>query len=154
MMTLERNRARREAEASKRVADFMTHMFEVTDPSESRGNAVTARELLDKASAEIEKGLGQDPQVQARLMQTMGMTYTGLGLYDRAHTLLEQAVATQTRVLGAEAPDTLRSMAALGTVLKTQGHFADSEKMLRQALAGQQRVLGPDDPVTMNTVSY
>jgi len=103
-MTIERNRARREAETSKRVSDFMASMFKISDPSASRGNSVTARELLDKASAQIENGLGQDPQVQARLMQTMGATYRGLGLYDQARTLLEHAVAIQKRSLGPEIP--------------------------------------------------
>src|SRR5207237_56244 len=62
----ERDRANREAAASKRVADFMTRMFKVSDPSESRGNAVTAREILDKASKEIETCLADDPQLRRR----------------------------------------------------------------------------------------
>jgi serine/threonine protein kinase/tetratricopeptide (TPR) repeat protein len=152
-MTMERNRAQREAETSRRVSDFMTQMFTVSDPGVSRGNTVTAREILDKASEQIEKGLGQDPQVQARLMQTMGTTYRGLGLDEQAHRLLEHALAIQTQTLGPDNPETLRSLALLGIVVEGQGRFADSEKLLRQALAGQQRVLGPDHPETMQTVS-
>jgi non-specific serine/threonine protein kinase/serine/threonine-protein kinase len=153
-MTIERNRARREAETSKRVADFMTRMFEVSDPSESRGNAITAREILDKASTEIEHGLGQDPQVKARLIQIMGNTYFQLGLYARARTLLEQAVASEARVLGPDAPETLLSTALLGVVLESEGRHEQSERLLRKALDGQQRVLGRDHPDTMKTVSY
>lgn len=153
-MTVERNRAQREAETSKRVADFMANMFKISDPSESRGSSVTAREILDKGSEQIEKGLGQDPQVQARLMQTMATTYRGLGLYDRAHTLLEQAVAIQKRALGPENPETLRSMSLLGVVLEGQAHYEESERVLRQALAGQDKVLGANHPETMETVGY
>ena len=153
-MTVERNRARREAETSKRVSDFMANMFKISDPSESRGNTITAREILDKGSAQIEKGLGQDPQVQARLMQTMGATYRGLGLYDQAHTLLEHAVAIQKRALGPQNPETLRSMSLLGVVLEGLGQSENSETVLREALAGQQKVLGPEAPETMDTVGY
>jgi non-specific serine/threonine protein kinase/serine/threonine-protein kinase len=153
-MTIERNRARREAETSKRVSDFMANMFKISDPSESRGSTITVREILDRSSAQIEKGLGQDPQVQARLMQTMGATYRGLGLYDRAHTLLEHAVAIQTRALGPQNPETLRSMSLLGVVLEGHAHYAESERLLREALAGQDKVLGPDHPETMDTVGY
>jgi non-specific serine/threonine protein kinase/serine/threonine-protein kinase len=153
-MTIERNRARREAETSKRVSDFMASMFKISDPSESRGNSVTARELLDKASAQIENGLGQDPQVQARLMQTMGATYRGLGLYDQARTLLEHTIAIQKRALGPENPETLRSMSLLGVVLEGVGQREDSEKVLREALSGQQKVLGAEAPETMETVGY
>jgi serine/threonine protein kinase/tetratricopeptide (TPR) repeat protein len=153
-MIIERNRARREAETAQRVSDFMTGMFKVSDPGESRGNSVTAREILDKASTQIEKGLGQDPHVQARLMQTMGSTYHQLGLNKEANNLLEQAVAVQARVLGPENPETLRSKAILGTVVKAQGRASEAEKLLRQTLASQQRVLGPDHLETMQTVSY
>ena len=153
-MALERNRARREAETSKRVSDFMANMFKISDPSESRGNTVTAREILDKGSEQIEKGLGQDPQVQARLMQTMATTYRGLGLYDRAHALLEHAVAIQTRTLGRDNPETLRSMSLLGVALEGLGRYEESERVLREALAGQDKVLGPDHPETMETVGY
>jgi len=153
-MTVERNRARREAETSKRVSDFMANMFKISDPSESRGSTITAREILDKGSEQIEKGLGQDPQVQARLMQTMGATYRGLGLDDQARTLLEHAIAIQKRALGPENPETLRSMSLLGVVLEALGRREDSETVLREALAGQQKVLGPEAPETMDTVGY
>jgi len=37
----------------------------------------------------IENELRNQPLVQARLMETMGITYSGLGLYDEALPLLE-----------------------------------------------------------------
>jgi non-specific serine/threonine protein kinase/serine/threonine-protein kinase len=153
-MTVERNHARREAETSKRVSDFMANMFKISDPSQSRGNTITAREILDKSSEQIEKGLGQDPQVQARLMQTMGATYRGLGLYDRAHTLLEHAVGIQKHALGPKNPETLRSMSLLGVVLEELGRREDSETVLREVLSEQQKLLGPEAPETMDTVGY
>jgi eukaryotic-like serine/threonine-protein kinase len=152
-MTIERNRARREAEISQRVSDFMAQMFTVSDPAESHGSAVTAREILDKAAAQIEKDLGQEPEVQARLMRIMAETYIGLSLHDQARTLLEHAVAIQTRVLGPQNPETLHSMSLLGDVLETDAHYAEAEKILRQALAGQERVLGADDSQTLDTAS-
>jgi eukaryotic-like serine/threonine-protein kinase len=153
-MTLERNRARREAETSQRVSDFMTNIFAVPDPSKSRGNTVTARELLDKASKNIEQDLKQDPEVQARLMQTMGTTYIGLSLDEQAKTLLQQAIATQSRVLGPDAPDTLASMATLGKAEANLGQTADAEKLLRKVLASQQRMLGAEDPATLETAEH
>src|SRR5207245_7647175 len=80
----ERDRANREAQASRRVADFMTGMFKVSDPSEARGNSVTAREILDKAAKDIETGLAQDPLIAAQLMDCIGRIYWTLGLPQRA----------------------------------------------------------------------
>lgn len=153
MMTIERNRARREAEVSRRVSDFMSEMFTVSDPSESRGNTVTAREILDRASAQIDQGLEKDPQVQTQLMYTMAATYRGLALYPEAQTLLEHALAIQKRTLGPDNPETLKTLALLGDVQRGRGKFSEAEQLLRQAMAGQEKVLGPDDPETMTTVN-
>jgi non-specific serine/threonine protein kinase/serine/threonine-protein kinase len=43
-IAIERDRANRQAEAAQRVAEFMKGMFKVSDPSEARGNSITARE--------------------------------------------------------------------------------------------------------------
>ena len=59
----------------------MTDMFKVSDPNEARGNSVTAREILDKASKEIDPGLSKDPELQAQMMHVMGEVYEKLGLY-------------------------------------------------------------------------
>ncbi|MGA2856298.1 MAG: serine/threonine-protein kinase [Candidatus Sulfotelmatobacter sp.] len=47
-ITGERDRANRERDRATRITDFMTGMFKVSDPSEARGNSVTAREILDR----------------------------------------------------------------------------------------------------------
>ena len=151
-LTIERDRANREAELSKNVTDFMTNVFNVSNPNEARGNSVTARELLDKASAQIASTPGNGSQVQARMMATMGKTYMGLGLFQQAGPLLAQAAAIQSRLLGAESPETLWSQSQLGYVYQGQGKYADGEKLLRQTLESQQRVLGANHPQTLATV--
>ncbi len=65
-ITLERDRA-------NRITDFMTNMFKVSDPGQARGNQVTAREILDKASSQIESGLASDPELQTQMMMVMGL---------------------------------------------------------------------------------
>ena len=45
--------ARSEAAAAEQVAGFLETVFRVANPGESRGNAVTARELLDHAAHRI-----------------------------------------------------------------------------------------------------
>lgn len=89
-------RAKREAMKAERTAEFMVGLFEVPDPSESRGRAVTAREILDKGVNTIEADLAVEPDVQASLMHTMGRSYTGLGLYPDAARIL--SVARDKRV--------------------------------------------------------
>ena len=52
----ERDRANRQAEAAQRVANFMKGMLKVSDPSEARGNSITAREILDNGSKDGNAG--------------------------------------------------------------------------------------------------
>jgi eukaryotic-like serine/threonine-protein kinase len=89
---LERDRATRERDRATRVTDFMTSMFKVSDPSEARGNSVTAREVLDQASKDIDTGLKKDPELQAQMMYVMGDVYDNLGLYRRAQSLQQRTL--------------------------------------------------------------
>jgi len=149
----ERDRASHEAEVSQRVSQFMTEMFKVSDPSEARGNKVTAREILDKASSEIESGLQRDPKVQADLMEAMATVYRHLGLYAKARPLAEKAVEKHRELLGIAHPDTLHSMAGLATTELVQGHYVEAEKLYGQVLEIRRRVLGPEHPDTLATIS-
>ena len=40
-------RAEAEAETAKQTTHFLVDLFRISDPSEARGNTVTAREMLD-----------------------------------------------------------------------------------------------------------
>jgi len=152
-ITRERDRATRERDRATRITDFMTGMFKVSDPSEARGNSVTAREILDKASNDMQKGLAKDPEVQSQMTQVMASTYTNLGLYPRAHELAKRALDARMSLLGPEDPKTLESMTQLGWILNREGHYVEAEKMERQALDGERRVLGPEDPLTIETMA-
>jgi len=122
-------------------------MFKVSQPSEARGNTITVREILDKASTDIDSGLAKDPELQSNMMDVMGNVYTSLGLYQRGDSLLSRAVDTRRRVLGARNPDTLRSMGSLAWALQREGRYPESEKLGREALDLQRRVLGPEHPI-------
>jgi eukaryotic-like serine/threonine-protein kinase len=148
----ERDRASRQAEAAQRVANFMKGMFKVSDPSQARGNSITARELLDRASKEIDTGLAKDPETQAQLMDVMGEVYESLGLYPEAHPLFEHALDIQRRVHGPRNPETLRSADDLAWLLLEEGHYAEAEKLARETLDIERQVLGRDDPDTLKSM--
>jgi non-specific serine/threonine protein kinase/serine/threonine-protein kinase len=149
MQTIELRRITRERDRADRVTKFMTGMFKVSNPSEARGNAVTAREILDKSSKDIDTGLRKDPELQAQLMQTMAQTYTGLGLYGRSQDLTEHALAIQSSMFGERSRETLASESYLAQTLRAQGHLPEAEKLLQNTIEAQRRVLGPNDPDTL-----
>lgn len=140
--TVQLRRVTRERDRADRITNFMTSMFKVSSPSEARGNKVTARELLDKASRDIDTSLASDPQLQAQMMHVMGTVYRNLGLYSRADSLVTRAVEIRHRVLGANDPATLESKSELSRVIVREGRFKEAEKLQRETLEIQRRVLG------------
>jgi len=150
----ERDRANREAAASERVADFMTQMFKVSDPGETRGNSVTAREILDKASKDVDSGLVNDPQLQAQMMNTMGTVYENLGLFGQAEPLLRHALEIRRQILGNSNKDTLKSMYQLSEVLTWKGNAAEAEKLCRESFEGRKTVLGLENRDTLTSMNW
>jgi eukaryotic-like serine/threonine-protein kinase len=152
-ITLERDRANRERDRATRVTDFTTGMFKVSDPSQARGNTVTAREILDKASNDIDRELATDPQLQAQLMNVMGNVYENLGLPSRAQSLFERCVEIERKALGPENPETLSSMTLLSKSIREQGRFPEAEKLEEETLVTERKVLGAEDPRTVLTAT-
>jgi non-specific serine/threonine protein kinase/serine/threonine-protein kinase len=148
----ESERAKRERDRADRITQFMTNMFKVSNPSEARGNTITAREILDKSSADIRTGLTDNPELQAQMMRVMGNVYNELGLYSRAQSLLQQSLEIQQHVLGPDHPETLETMNTLAAVLAHEGRYTEAEKLNRQTLDIRRRVLGPDHPDTLGSM--
>ena len=109
-------KAREEAETAQQVSDFLVELFKVSDPSEARGNTVTAREILDKGADKIDRELKDEPLVRARLMNTMGEVYHSLGLYNDAQALLEKGLAIREQSLDPVDPAVAESLTALGNL--------------------------------------
>jgi serine/threonine protein kinase len=146
-------RITRERDRANRITEFMTSMFNVSDPSEARGNSITAREILEKASKEIDQGLEKDPEVQAQMMDVMGNVYVELGLYPRAESLRRRTVDIRRRTLGPLNPDTLKSMNDLAwTLFEQQAHLDEAEKLQREALDIARHTLGPNDVKTLKVM--
>lgn len=141
----------RERDRATRITEFMANMFQVSDPSESRGNSVTGREILDPASAQIGKGLSRDPELQAEMMYIMADVYQRLGLDSRAQPLLARSAELDRAAAGPDAPVTLRSESELAMVLGEAGHNRDAEKLQRSVLQAQLRTLGPGSEETLRS---
>ena len=150
----QRDAAVQERDRATRITDFMKGMFKVSDPSEARGNSVTAREILDKASKEIDTGLAKDPETQAQLMDVMGDVYESLGLYSRADPLLEHSVDIERRVHGPKNPETLKAADDLAWLLYNEGRYAEAEKLERETLDACRQVLGRDDSETLRSMRH
>ncbi|MGK0172865.1 MAG: hypothetical protein ACI9W2_004607, partial [Gammaproteobacteria bacterium] len=131
---VQRRLAEMEAETARQTTQFMVGLFEVSDPSESLGNSITAREILDKGAARIEDELTDQPEIQATLMDTMGSVYTSLGLYEPAASLVNQSLQKRRDLLGPGHLEVASSMNHLGEVQTLQADYEEAEANLRGAL--------------------
>ncbi len=138
----ERDRANQEAATAQAVTQSLVAMFEFADPGNTRGNTITAKELLDQGAEKVVRELKHQPAVQAKLMDTIGGLYQRIGVYDRAQPLLEEALKLRRQVLGAEHSDVAASLNHLGEVASLKGDYAGSESLFRQALAMRRKLLG------------
>lgn len=141
---VERDRANKEAETARQVSGFLEGLFRVSDPSEALGNTITAREILDKGVQKIEQDLADQPLVQARLMNVMGVVYRSLGLSKQARSLLEGALEKRRQVLGNEHLDVAESLNNLAAMLSDQGEFAETGRLLKESIAIYRNLLGDE----------
>jgi non-specific serine/threonine protein kinase/serine/threonine-protein kinase len=147
--SVELRKIRQQRDRADRISQFMSGIFKVPNPSEARGNTVTAREILDRASQQIGANLNKDPELQSQLMQTMAQTYAGLGLYSHAQELTERTLSIQRSLFGERSRKTLATESYLAQLLRTQNHLPEAEKLLQTTIASQRQLLGPDDSDTL-----
>jgi tetratricopeptide (TPR) repeat protein len=148
-------RAEAEAETAKQTTKFLVDLFKISDPSEARGNTVTAREMLDKGAARVDSELAKQPAIQATLMDTLGSVYMGLGLYGQARPLLDRAVTTR-RSQNLEDPLLLSdSLSHLGDLLTRQAQLDAAERAYREAIrVASSRPKDPASRAQLATLTY
>ncbi|TDI72829.1 MAG: serine/threonine protein kinase [Bacteroidetes bacterium] len=102
-VTAEQNKEIQQALLKKdQVTELMLGMFGDVDPEMARGREVTARELLDRGVARIELELGDQPDVQAEMLNSIGVVYLQLGLLEKAEPLLFRALEMRRVLYGGE----------------------------------------------------
>jgi serine/threonine protein kinase/Tfp pilus assembly protein PilF len=94
----ERNRSAVAAQKAASVERFVLDLFRVADPSVSRGEAITARELLERGVTRVDDELAAVPEVQARMLSTLAHLHGQLGLFARGETLATRALALQRQL--------------------------------------------------------
>jgi tetratricopeptide (TPR) repeat protein len=147
-------RVTRERDRANRVTAFMTNMFRQADPSHARGNTITAREVLDRASQDLDTGLAKDPELQAQMTYAMGDVYEALGMYSRAESLLVHSLDIGRQALGSKNPDILATQVLLGSVYLQESQYAEAEQLLRATFDQSEAVLGPAHKTTWSAMSY
>jgi tetratricopeptide (TPR) repeat protein len=141
----ERDRAQLAAERAEQIDAFLVGMLGSADPR-VLGRDVTVASVLDAASARVESELGDQPDVKAAVLATLGTTYQGLGLLTQAR---EHLVASLEAVRVAYGPNHLEvalAMNRLAGALEDEGDYAEAERLDREAMVMLEQ-LGVTDGV-------
>ena len=139
----ERDAAARAAAETQVIADFLTSLFNSASPFVSRGEPVTAIDMLQEGERRID-ALAEQDLVQARLYLVMGDSYTGLGEYERALTLLETAAEIIAPMEKSEPLLLAESLDSLAEIQRLLHNFDLSMEHKRKAIELRASALGED----------
>jgi len=144
--------AERERAKSDQVVEFLMGMFEASDPAESLGDAVTAREFLQRGIERAEVLSGQ-PEVQAKMFDVVGNVYINLGQFTSAEKNLRKAVELKQNYFGSNHPKVAHSLNNLAVALTRQSRFDEAAFFHREALSIQIEHFGEEHPEVAHTLS-
>jgi serine/threonine protein kinase/Tfp pilus assembly protein PilF len=136
--------ATREVRTATQVSDFVSGLFQLSNPRMAKGKDVTARTILDQGAARITVELKDQPEVQARMMALIGAAYRDLGQYDAATKMLEGALARSIDKVGHDSREVADTKTELAYLLIFKGDFARAETLNREALSTFRQLLGND----------
>ena len=135
--------AQEERHRTGEMAQFLVGLFNDSDPSEARGEKMTAREILERGAERI-ASLKNQPEEQATLMETIGRTYLSLGSSDKARPQLEAALAARRKLFHRDHAATASSLGALGRLELADGRLEKAQAYYGDALAMNERLYGEE----------
>jgi len=126
--------ARSEARRADRVKTFLLDLFREADPSQTLGETITAREILEKGATRLEGELLEEPAVRAELLDAIAQVERNLGLLVAAARRADAAILLR-RAPASRAPRELAaSLVTRAEVLFDQGELAPARALLDEAL--------------------
>ncbi|MFH0983178.1 MAG: serine/threonine-protein kinase, partial [Planctomycetota bacterium] len=141
-----------EADKVKAINQFLNEMLASADPGRD-GREVRVADVLARAAESLGTQLGSQPELEAALRNTIGMTYIGLGLYAQAEPHLRSARSTRSRLLGETHPETLETQTNLAATLKELGQLPEAEALVQHTLETRRSGLGPDHRLTLDAMN-
>ncbi len=131
----ERDRAQAETEKAQQVISVLKEMFSSADRFRTTKKDITVADVLENASARIEKDFASQPGIAADVLSTIGSTYEGLAQYDKAKATMQKALRLQQQSHGTEHADVAEALHALGMIHHMSDERAPAESLYTLSLA-------------------
>jgi serine/threonine-protein kinase len=112
-----------EAQKAQIVKQFMIDAFEITDPDNTKVVELSSKNLLTISSNKLKNNTNIDPEIKFDLLQTLGLSYGKLGLYDKAIELFKQSLTIN--------PNNSKSISYLAQYLFNAEHVEELNTLLQ-----------------------
>ncbi len=124
--------ARGEARRADRVKTFLVDLFREADPSQTLGETITAREILEKGASRLEGELVAEPAVRAELLDAIAQVERSLGLLAPAAERADTALALRRKL--SVRGDLAASLVTRAEIDFDRGELAPARTLLDEAL--------------------
>ncbi|MCB9057844.1 MAG: serine/threonine protein kinase [Calditrichae bacterium] len=145
-LAFERDKAQAEAEKASQIASFMSGLFEIADPGQTRGEDISALELLDRGAKNLTSELTDQPEIKAALLYTIANVYINLGKYDRAEPLIKESLALRKNLFGINNEEVSETLSTLNKLYYELGKYDSSEVTIRQKIEISKSLHHGDHP--------
>jgi eukaryotic-like serine/threonine-protein kinase len=149
-------KAQQQSDVARAVNDFLQKdlLAQASAYHQSKPDPdMKVRTALDRAAQNISGKFDQQPEVEAAIRETVGDTYTDLGLYPEGRKQLERALELDKKVWGPDNQKTIEIMLRLAGTEELQGQYAEAEALAKQTLELSRRALGPENMLTLQTMN-
>jgi tetratricopeptide (TPR) repeat protein len=133
---------------AKAVGEFLVEAFQSPNPTLD-GRQVKVADVLDRASERLDQPFAGSQATRGAMLEALGSTYRGLGLYEKAVSLHTKARAVREAALGPDHPDTLASRHNLAEAYLAAGRTAEAVQLHEAMLKLVESRLGPEHAHTL-----
>jgi len=135
---------------SNATRDFLLDLFRANDPVVAQGRELTARDLLDRGTAQVDE-LGDQPALQAELLHVLGRLQLSLSEYRRGADLLHRSIRVH-RAAGSPDSVLVDVFAALGNAMHDLGWPDSAAQAWQTSVDLGVASLGPDNAAVLGSM--
>ena len=132
-----------ERDKAEQINDFLLSIFELSSPNQTKGETVTALELLDRSTERVRTEMAGQPQRQALLMHSIAVVYSEMSQFDTAKSLLEEARALHRDNGSHRSADYASSTELYAEIREIEGAFDEAEETVREAIGIRRELAVP-----------
>ena len=152
ILWLERRETAAQRDRFEEVAALLVEVFEIPNPTRSRGRQITARELLISSVDKLQDRFTDQPDLRADIQGALAGSFAGLGLYREAGELFGSSVELYEELGFGDRPETARFRQQWADTLAGAGDYDRAAAQAKEALEARRRLFGEIHPEVVESL--